>query len=68
MSHEEKDPAATEPLIGTGVAAVRLGRQFIGIEIEPRYFDIARRRIDDALKRPDLLITCPAPAKQESFL
>ena len=25
----------------TGVAAVKLGRKFIGIEIEPKYFDIA---------------------------
>lgn len=31
----------------TGVAAVRLGRKFIGIEIEPRYFDIACKRIAD---------------------
>jgi hypothetical protein len=29
----------------TGVAAVKLGRKFIGIEIEPKYFDIACRRI-----------------------
>jgi site-specific DNA-methyltransferase (adenine-specific) len=30
----------------TGVAALRLGRRFIGIEIEPKYFDIACRRIE----------------------
>jgi site-specific DNA-methyltransferase (adenine-specific) len=29
----------------TGVACVQLGRGFIGIEIEPRYFDIACERI-----------------------
>lgn len=33
----------------TGIAAVKLGRQFIGIEIEPRYFEIAKQRIQDAL-------------------
>jgi len=61
-----------DPFMGsgtTGVAAVKLGRKFIGIEIEPKYFDIACRRIEDALRRPDLFIPTPAPkAKQESFL
>jgi DNA modification methylase len=32
----------------TGVACVRLGRKFIGIEIEKRYFDIACKRIEKA--------------------
>ena len=37
-----------DPFMGpgtTGVAAVKLGRKFIGIEIEPKYFDIACKRI-----------------------
>lgn len=61
-----------DPFMGsasTGVAAVKLGRKFIGIEIEPKYFDIAVRRIEDALKRPDLFIPAPAPKpKQESLI
>ena len=61
-----------DPFMGsgtTGVAAVKLGRKFIGIEREPKYFDIACRRIEDALRRPDLFIPTPAPkAKQESML
>ena len=32
----------------TGVACIQTGRRFIGIEIEPRYFDIACRRIRNA--------------------
>jgi DNA modification methylase len=32
----------------TGVAAIQLGRSFIGIEHEPKYFDIACRRIEQA--------------------
>ena len=32
----------------TGVAAVLCGKKFIGVEIEPRYFDIACRRIEQA--------------------
>lgn len=38
----------------TGVACAKLGRKFIGIEIEPKYFDIACRRIDEAYKQPRL--------------
>ena len=41
----------------TGVACMKLGRKFIGIEIEPRYFDIACRRIEDAQRQPDLFCT-----------
>ena len=52
----------------TGVAAVKLGRKFIGIEIEPRYFDIACKRISDALKQPDMFIERPTPPKQEALL
>jgi DNA modification methylase len=29
----------------TGVACVRLGRKFIGIELEPKYYEIAIKRI-----------------------
>jgi DNA modification methylase len=32
----------------TGVACMNLGRKFIGIEIEPKYFDIACERISNA--------------------
>jgi DNA modification methylase len=60
-----------DPFMGsgtTGVAAVKLGRKFIGIEIEPKYFDIACRRISDALARPDLFIEAPKPLKQEAMI
>jgi hypothetical protein len=66
-------PPATlilDPFMGsgtTGVAAVKLGRKFIGIEIEPKYFDIACRRISEALKQPDMFIEKPKPAKQETL-
>ena len=59
-----------DPFMGsgtTGVAAVKLGRKFIGIEIEERYFSIACRRISDALSRPDMFIEQPKPAKQEAL-
>lgn len=46
-----------DPFMGsgtTGVAAVKLGREFIGIEIEQKYFDIACRRVSEALAAPTL--------------
>lgn len=48
-----------DPFMGsgtTGVAAVQLGRDFIGIEREPKYFDIACRRIEQAQRQGDLFI------------
>jgi site-specific DNA-methyltransferase (adenine-specific)/modification methylase len=51
-----------DPFMGsgtTGVACTRLGRRFIGIEIEPSYFEIACRRIDKALRQPDLFVRSP---------
>lgn len=59
-----------DPFMGsgtTGVAAVKLGRRFTGIEIDPGYFDIARRRIEAALKQPDMFIATPAPLKQTAI-
>lgn len=50
----------------TGVACAKLGRKFIGIEIEPKYFDIACDRIRKAYAQPDLFIEQPKP-KQEAM-
>lgn len=44
-----------DPFMGsgtTGVACVNLGRKFIGVEIEEKYFDIACKRIASANKEP----------------
>jgi len=48
-----------DPFMGsgtTGVACVKLGRTFIGIEIDPGYFDIACKRIKDAYAQPDMFV------------
>jgi DNA modification methylase len=42
-----------DPFMGsgtTGVACIRTGRKFIGIELERKYFDIAVKRIQQALE------------------
>ena len=67
---EKTTGAILDPFMGsgtTGVAAAKLGRKFTGIEIEPKYFDIAMRRIQAALDAPDLFIEQPKPAKQEAL-
>jgi site-specific DNA-methyltransferase (adenine-specific) len=59
-----------DPYLGsgtTGVAAVKAGRQFVGIEQDSRFFDIALKRIADAAARPDMFIEAPKKAKQEAF-
>lgn len=46
-----------DPFMGsgtTGVACANLGRKFIGIEIEPKYFDIACERITNAYRQERL--------------
>jgi len=46
-----------DPFMGsgtTGVAAMQFGRKFIGIEIDPKYFDIACERIENAQRQQQL--------------
>jgi DNA modification methylase len=46
-----------DPFMGsgtTGVAAIQMGRKFIGIEREQKYFDIACKRIEQAASQPQL--------------
>lgn len=48
-----------DPFMGsgtTGVAAVQMGRDFIGIEREAKYFDIACKRIEDAQRQGDMFL------------
>lgn len=48
------DGVVADPFMGsgtTGIACANLGRPFIGIEIEPRYFDIACERISYAQRQ-----------------
>lgn len=60
-----------DPFMGsgtTGVACQKLGRRFIGIEIEPKYFDIACRRIEEAMRQPDMFVATPQPAPEQLTL
>jgi DNA modification methylase len=58
-----KAQTVLDPFMGsgtTGVAAVQMGRNFIGIEREPRYFDIACKRIEDAQRQGDFFVEAAA--------
>ena len=50
-----------DPYMGsgtTGIAALQLGCRFIGVEIDPEYFETACRRLEDVQRQGDL--TLPA--------
>ena len=60
-----------DPFMGTGttgVACIHLGHSFIGIEIEPRYFDIACKRIEAANAQLNLFVRPPVPRLQQEVL
>lgn len=48
----------------TGVACAKLGRKFIGIEREPKYFDIACKRITQAYAQGQLFAPPAAQPQQ----
>ena len=61
-----------DPYMGsgtTGVACVRLGRKFIGIEIDEAYFEIACERIRKAYAQPDFFVEQPKenPVQETMF-
>ena len=60
-----------DPFMGSGttlVACEKLGRQGIGIELDPDYFEIACKRVDEATRQPDMFVAPPPAAPtQEGF-
>lgn len=59
-----------DPFLGsgtTGVAAVKMGRAFVGVEREPKYFEIACQRIEDAQRQGSMFEEAPARAEQHGL-
>lgn len=69
----EKIPDAEtilDSFMGSGttlVACQKLGRRGTGIEIDPEYFEIACKRVDEATRQPDLFIAPPEKPTQEEM-
>ena len=66
-----KSDTILDPFMGsgtTGVAAIQMGRQFIGIEREPKYFDIACKRIEQAVAQPRLFEDVSPKQEQASLI
>lgn len=60
-----------DPFMGsgsTGVAAIQAGRKFVGIELDQRYFDVACKRIAQAVAQGQLFAPEPQKAEQVSLL
>ena len=69
LDYMPKGVTVGDPFMGSGscgVAAVRMGRKFTGIEREPRYFDVACQRIERAYAQGQL-IPHEAPKKPEQM-
>jgi len=59
-----------DPFMGSGttlVACHKLGRAGTGIELDPDYFDIACKRVDEATRQADLFVE-PAPKPTQEVL
>ena len=45
----------------TGIACVRSGRTFTGIELDQKFFDLSCRRISQSLTQNDMFVDIPKP-------
>lgn len=63
LTHVPNAQIILDPFMGsgtTGVACQKMGRHFIGIELDPDYFQIACKRIKEAYNQPDMFIDLPS--------
>lgn len=59
-----------DPFMGsgtTGVACAKMGRKFIGVEMDDRYFDVACERITKAYAQGDMFVEPPRKVKHEDM-
>jgi hypothetical protein len=66
----EPEALILDPFMGsgtTGVAAVSMGRRFVGVEHDPKHFETACRRIAEAYRQPRLFTEPPPKPVQPSI-
>jgi site-specific DNA-methyltransferase (adenine-specific) len=59
LATTDENDIVLDPMVGTGttcVAAKKLGRRFIGIDIDPKYVEIATKKVEEA--KPTLINGC----------
>jgi DNA modification methylase len=70
-NHTHPGDMVLDPFAGsgtTGVAALRLRRRFIGIELDPAHFATACRRVAEAARQPSLFDAVPQPKPVQATL
>lgn len=70
IGHCPRADTILDPFMGsgtTGVAAIQMGRKFIGIEREPKYFEIACKRIEAAHSQIDMFVEKPNKVQQDDI-
>lgn len=71
QQHAPRSGIVLDPFMGsgtTGVAAMKTGRKFIGIELDPGYFEIACQRIENAQRQSSLFEGDTRIAQEQSAL
>lgn len=71
LDFTQPDDVVLDPFMGsgtTGIACLKTGRRFIGIERNDKYFKIACERITKAYAEPDMLLEARTKPRQESLL
>ncbi len=69
--HSNAGQTILDPFMGSGttlVACQRMGRHGTGIELDPDYFEIACKRVDEAARQPDLFNDAPKKPTQEALI
>lgn len=70
LAYSNEAETILDPFMGsgsTGVACIKHGRAFVGVEIEEKYFDIACRRIEDTTRQLDMFIEREPKPVQEAL-
>lgn len=69
-NHTRDGDTVLDPFMGSAstlVACAKLGRKGIGVELDPDYFEIACKRVEEAYRQPDLFVAPPSQPTQEAM-